>query len=219
MMIADRSRADAEAFLARLLRLDPTAVVRLRPPARAEQAPSSIVIWARLPFDVLVSRALAADVGRDVTVRASELLAALGAGRDLPAPRDADWRWPLPPPAAVDVEEVPAAEVLRVAAAAADTARTALGSGVGGRAVGSRRVRDALLDHVPIVVEAGAERVEVRQRLVQAVVRMSFVKPDGRVMVRRAGAWVGLAGEFGAAWHRPIGESLNLHVPPYRSNG
>jgi hypothetical protein len=213
-MIADESRADAGAFLARLLRLDPAAVVRLRPGSVGH-----VVIWARLPFDALVSRGLAADIGRDVTVRASELLAAVGAGRDLPAPRDADWRWPLPPPAAVDVEEVPAAEILRIAAAAADTARAALGSGVDGRAVGSRRVRDALLDHVPIVVEAGAERVEVPQRLVQAVVRMSFVKPEGRVVVRRAGAWVGLAGEYGAAWHRPIGESLNLSVAPYRTNG
>jgi hypothetical protein len=158
-------------------------------------------------------------VARDVTVRADELLTAVGDGRDLPAPRDADWRWPLPSPSAVDVEEIPAAEVLRIAAAAADTARSALGAGVDGRAVGSRRLRDALLDHVPIVVQAGGERVEVPQRLVQAVVRMGFVKPDGRVVVRRAGAWVSLAGEFGAAWHRPIGESLNLHVSPYRTNG
>jgi hypothetical protein len=213
-VIAAESRADAGAFLARLVRLDPSAVVRLRP-----GSPGQILIWARLPFEVLVSRGLRADVARDVTVRADELLTAVGDGRDLPAPRDADWRWPLPSPSAVDVEEIPAAEVLRIAAAAADTARSALGAGVDGRAVGSRRLRDALLDHVPIVVHAGGERVEVPQRLVQAVVRMGFVKPDGRVVVRRAGAWVSLAGEFGAAWHRPIGESLNLHVSPYRTNG
>jgi hypothetical protein len=213
-VIADESRADAEAFLGRLLRLDPNAVVRMRPASAG-----LVLIWARLPFDVLVSRGVRADVARDVTVRAGELLAAVGAGRDLPAPRDADWRWPLPSLSAVDVEEIPAAEVLRIAAAAAETARMALDAGIDGRAVGSRRLRDALLDHVPIVVEAGGERVEVPQRLVQAVVRMGFVKPDGRVIVRSAGAWVGLAGEFGAAWHRPIGESLNLHVSPYRTNG
>jgi hypothetical protein len=80
-------------------------------------------------------------------------------------------------------------------------------------------LRDALLDHVPIVVETATARVEVPQRLVQAVVRMSFVRPGGAVVVRRAGAWVGLGGEFGAAWHRPNGDSLNLHVSPYRSNG
>jgi hypothetical protein len=221
-VIADGSRADAGAFLSRLVRLDPNAVVRLRPGSDGR-----VLIWARLPFDPLVVRGLAAAVERDVTVRAGELLTAVGAGRELPAPRDADWRWPLPPPAAVDVETVPADEVLRIAAAAADTARAALSSGVGGRAVGSRRVRDALLDHVPIVVEAdgadgqktGGQRVEVPQRLVQAVVRMGFVTPGSRVIVRRAAAWVGLAGEHGAAWHRPIGESLNLHVSPYQTNG
>jgi hypothetical protein len=213
-VIADGSRADAGAFLSRLVRLDPKAVVRLRPLSE-----DRVLIWARLPFEALVVRGLAAAVERDVTVRAGELLTAVGAGGGLPVPRDADWRWPLPPPAAVDVEPLPADDVLRVAAAAADTARAALGSGVGGRAVGSRRVRDALLDHVPIVVEADGQRVEVPQRLVQAVVRMGFVTPGSRVMVRRAAAWVGLAGEYGAAWHRPIGESLNLHVPPYQTNG
>jgi hypothetical protein len=222
-VIADGSRADAGAFLSRLVRLDPAAVVRLRP-VRAERAPSGgfeeqVLIWARLPFDALVVRGLAAAVERDVTVRASELLTAVGADRELPVPRDADWRWPLPPPAAVDVETVPADDVLRVAAAAADTARAVLGSGIGGRAVGSRRVRDALLDHVPIVVDADGQRVEVPQRLVQAVVRMGFVTPGSRVIVRRAAAWVGLAGEHGVAWHRPIGESLNLHVSPYQTNG
>ena len=48
---------------------------------------------------------------------------------------------------------------------------------------------------------------------------MGFVEADDRRRVRRAGSWIGLAGEYGAAWHRPIGESLNLHVSPYRSNG
>jgi hypothetical protein len=111
--------------------------------------------------------------------------------------------------------------VHRVAAAAAETARTALDEGVGGRAVGSRRVRDALLDHVPIVVETTDGRVDVPQRLVQAVIRMNFVGgPDGPpVGVRRAGPWVGLVGAYGAGWYRSIGESLNLQVSPYRTNG
>ena len=72
-----------------------------------------------------------------------------------------------------------------------------------------------------IVVEAagGSPRTEVPQRLIQAVVRMGFLTTESNVVVRRAGSWVGLAGEYGAAWHQPIGESLNLHVSPYRSNG
>jgi hypothetical protein len=209
-MIAAAGRGDAGAFLARLLRLDPRAVVRLRPtdggPAR---------LWARLPFDVLVTRPVAANVHSDVTVDAAELAAWLEApDRPEPARRDAAWRWSLPGSDGRTVEAVPAVEVARVAAAAARTLRTAVTAGVGGRAVGERALRDALLDHVPIVVTGpGDERVEVPQRLVQAVVRMGFLPPDGRVpataeradvvTVRRTGTWVGLAAAYGSAWYAP----------------
>lgn len=214
-MIPPEVRADVGAFLGRLLRLDKAAVVRLVPGV------GSTALWAHLPFGVLVVRGIPAIGGRDVTVRAEELLDSLSGDATLPASRDPDWRWLLPPSTGRRVEEVPAAEVLRVAAAAAETARTVLDEGIGGHAVGSRRVRDALLDHVPIVVETADGRVDVPQRLVQAVIRMNFVGgPDGPpVGVRRAGPWVGLAGAYGAAWYRPIGESLNLQVSPYRTNG
>jgi hypothetical protein len=214
-VIPEPVRADVGAFLSRLLRLDRAAVVRLVPGV------GSTALWAHLPFGVLVVRGLPAVGGRDVTVRAAELLDAVRDDGALPATHDRDWRWLLPPSTGRRVEEVPAAEVLRVAAAAAETARTALDEGVGGRAVGSRRVRDALLDHVPIVVETADGRVDVPQRLVQAVIRMNFVGgPDGPpVGVRRAGPWVGLAGAYGAAWYRPVQDSLNLQVAPYRTNG
>jgi hypothetical protein len=215
-VIAPASRPAAGAFLTRLLRLDPAAVVRLRPVTG-----SGVVIWARLPFAVLVNRPLVADVDRDVTVRARELFEAVRDGGGLPPARDSHWRWPLPSTAGDEVEAVPAAEVRRVAAAAASTARTAMDEGVAGRAVGSRRIRDALLDHVPIVIDTGTSRVQVTQRLVQGIVKMDFVGNDdaGVVVVRRSGAWIGLAATHGSAWYRPIGESLNLHVSPYRSNG
>jgi hypothetical protein len=231
-VIPQAARRDAGAFLSRLLRLDAAAVVRLVPgaPAPAHMEGSALrtapgvgstALWGRVPFGVLVVRGLPAVSARDVTVRASELLDAVRDGAALPASRDEEWRWLLPPSTGRRIEEIPAAEVRRVAAAAAQTARTALGEGVGGRAVGSRRVRDALLDHVPIVVETPEGRVDVPQRLVQGVIRMNFVgAADGPpVGVRRAGPWVGLAGAYGAAWYRPIGESLNLHVQPYRTNG
>lgn len=214
-MIPSEARADVGAFLSRLLRLDRAAVVRLVP------GPSHSALWARLPFDVLVVRGLPPTGGRDVTVRASDLWDALRDDTGWPSAHDREWRWLLPPSTGRRIEEIPAAEVHRVAAAAAETARAALDEGVSGRAVGSRRVRDALLDHVPIVVETTDGRVDVPQRLVQAVIRMNFVGgPDGPpVGVRRAGPWVGLAGAYGAAWYRSIGESLNLHVSPYRPNG
>jgi hypothetical protein len=202
-VIGEAGRADAGAFLARLVRLDRAALVRLRPTGAGAE------MWAMLPFGVLVVRTLAVPVDGDVTVDASALLEGLGTGGS-PRRRDQAWRWPLPPSRGRVVETIPAAELARVAEAASSTLRTAVGEGVGGRPVGERAVRDALLDHVPVVVTSEeGERVEVPQRLVQAVVRMGFLgrsavtSGDDSVAVRVAQAWIGLAAPYGSAWYRP----------------
>jgi hypothetical protein len=208
------SVADAGAYLARLVRLDAAALVRLRP-----AGDRTLELWARLPFEVLVTRRVRAGLTEDVTVRASDLLRSLDAGGDRLPPRyDAQWRWPLPPGAGLAVERMPAAEVHRVGAAAGATLRAAVTGGVRGRAVGERVLRDALLDHVPVVVFTDdGTRVEVPQRLVQAVVRMGFLGPAAAeveapaVDVRVAHGWVGLAGAFGTGWHR---SSRGLEVRP-----
>ncbi len=193
-------------FLVRVLRLDPASVVRLRP------SPDAVEWWSRLPFGVLASRRIPGVVSGDVTVRADALLAALEPVGPLPLGplppgRDTDWRWPLPPAAVKTVEWLPVAEVVRVSEAAAETIRTASVEGVGGRAVGSRALRDALLDHVPIVVRTDdGQRYDVPQRLVQAITRMGFLPvsaSDQVVEVRVGGPWVGLAAPYGSAWYRP----------------
>jgi len=218
-VIGEAGRGDAGAFLARLVRLDPAALVRLR------YVRSGVAeMWAMLPFGALAVRALATDFESDITVGAAALLNAL-ADPQAPWPprRDEAWRWPIPPSHGRAVETVPALEVARVATAASRTLRAATEHGVSGRPVGERVVRDALLDHVPIVVTGAAgERVEVPQRLVQAVVRMGFLRPSGPsspdaeqterhqiVTVRLAGSWVGLAASYGSAWYRPT-SSLHL---------
>ncbi|HEY7176317.1 MAG TPA: hypothetical protein VH442_15485 [Micromonosporaceae bacterium] len=198
--------ADVEAFLVRLVRLDPAALVRVR------YEPRHTTLWGRVPWNALVSRTVAGtfDADRDaivadIVVRASDWLDAPAEtdARDL-ARVDAKWRSPLPPSGRDVLEVIPAAEVRRLAAAAADTLRATEAGGIGGRAVGSRAVRDALLDHVAIVVSAGPSRVEIPQRLVQAVVRMGFAAADDEpVRVLRAGPWIGLAAAFGTAWWRP----------------
>ncbi|SBT49932.1 hypothetical protein [Micromonospora narathiwatensis] len=197
--------ADAGAFLARLARLDPAALVRLRPVPGAGRT----TLWARLPWGVLVARTVTGAAPGDVTVAAGELLAELAAGgAALPRRRDDGWRWPLPPPASRAVETLPAEEVRRIAAAAAGTLREAVTHGVSGRAVGQRALRDALLDHVAVVVtpdSAPDVPVEVPQRLVQGLVRMGFLGA-GDVQVRVAGHWVGLIGPYGAAWSRKVAE-------------
>jgi hypothetical protein len=216
---------DAAAFLSRLTRLDPTAVVRLR----RSGTPELTALWARLPWSVLVTRTVSGAGPADATVSAAALLAEVARGGvDLPPRCDEHWRWPLPTSAGQVVETMPGADVRRVAAAAAGTLRTAAEEGVSGRAVGQRALREALLDHVAIVIEepppdtpataesgvagaaAAGRRIEVPQRLVQAVVRMGFLggRPsiDEYVQVRLAGRWIGLAAPFGAAWLLPASQ-------------
>jgi hypothetical protein len=154
-----------------------------------------------------------------VTVRAKELFDVVRAGGDrLPAAVDAQWRWPLPPHAGAPVEELPAAEVRRVADAAAKVVRDAIAEGVGGRAVGTRRIRDAMLDHVPFVIDHEGVRFDVPQRQVQGLVRMGFLGADP-VAVRRAARWTGLTATHGSCWYLPVGETLYLQVAPYQPNG
>jgi hypothetical protein len=219
-VIAAAGRDDAGVFLVRLLRLDPQALVRLRPGAA-----NGTEMWAMLPFRVLVMRTLSTSSEADRTVAAADLLASLSEpGRAL-ARHDAAWRWPLPSSRGRAVETIPAYEVTRVAAAASRTLRLAATEGVGGRVVGERVVRDALLDHVPIVVtSADGETADIPQRLVQAVVRMGFLgrvtssdsasalgshhaplpAGDNTVTVRLAMGWIGLDASYGSAWYRPV---------------
>jgi hypothetical protein len=203
--------ADVGALLSRLVRLDPAAVVRLRPAGAG--APRRVTLWAPLPWGVLVARSAAGGPAADVTVAAGALLDEVTRGGvALPPRRDADWRWPLPSGGGQVVERVREAEVRRIAAAAAGTLRSASAHGVGGRAVGQRALRDALLDHVAIVVSppGGGAPVEVPQRLVQAVVRMGFLGPDGGrdiwADVRVAGRWTALSAPYGIAWLPPVGQ-------------
>jgi hypothetical protein len=111
----------------------------------------------------------------------------------------------------VAVEAVSGADIWRVADAAEVTLRDAMTHGIGGRTAGERVVREALLDHVPIkVTSPTGERVEVSQRLVQALVRMNFLaRPgEGLVTVRVIGGWIGLSATYGSCWHRPTSSLL-----------
>jgi hypothetical protein len=188
-------------FLTRLVRFDPGALVRLRPGGE---------MWGALPWGVLVVTA-ADPVATDRTVSAKDLLAGIAQ----PQNRDSEWRVGLPPATAESVELLPAAVVRRMAQSAAVTLRTAIESGVDGKPVGSRRLRDALLDHVVVTVTVDRESspafgriVPISQRLVQAVARMGWADTGETVDVRIAGPWVGLSTESGAAWHRPAGPTL-----------
>jgi hypothetical protein len=189
-------------FLTRLLRFDPDALVRLRPPAQ---------MWGALPWGVLaVTRGEPVDT--DHTVSARDLLAGVAA----PANRDSQWRLGLPPATAETVEVLPASVVRDMARSAAATLRTALESGVDGKPVGSRRLRDALLDHVCVTVTVDrpdsryfGRVVSVPQRMVQALTRVGFVDPAAdSIDVLLGGPWVGMATSLGAVWYRGAGPML-----------
>jgi hypothetical protein len=208
-MIGPAGRADAGAFLARLVRLDPGALARVRPVGDGVAE-----LWAMLPFGVLVVRRVAADLTTDTTVAAAELLNTLSDDSSTSIHRrDESWRWPLPPTRSETVEQIPAGEIMSVATAAERTLRMAVTEGVGGRRVGERVVRDALLDHIAIVATGqDGTRAEVPLRLVQALVRMGFVpriddlvtQSETSVTVRIARDWVGLEGSYGSAWYRTV---------------
>lgn len=195
---------DAGAFLARLTRLDPAAPVRLR------SSGGRTALWARLPWEVLVTREVAGPGPGDATVSATELLAVLAAGGNLlPQRRDTRWHWPLPPAAGRTVESITGVELARLATAAAGTLREVATGGVAGRVVGPRAVRDALLDHVALVVTPDdGEPVQISQRLVQAVARMGFLGPGDadqvQARVRVASGWVGISAPYGVAWRQSV---------------
>jgi hypothetical protein len=182
--------------------MDPTGLVRFRPVGSGMSE-----LWARLPFDVLVTRRVRSALTEDATVRAAELLTRLERGESgLPARQDLAWRSPLPSDHGQVLEVVPGREFRDIARAAADTMRAAVGRGVG-----ERRLRDELLDHVALVVTRGQQRDEVTVRLVQGVVRMGFLGTEDPtpVRIRRSGDWLGAEARFGCAWHR-TGRGLTL---------
>jgi len=190
-VIAAADRPELAQFVSRLLRLDPAALVRLRP-----EPNGSGCAWAMLPFRVLVGRRLSQSPPTDITVRAADLARALADGEVGELARwDEAWRWPVPSSPGRTVEHIPVAEVRRLAHAAARTVRQAMTEGVNGRAVGERALRDALLDHVAIVVTGDdGERIEIPQRMVQALVRTGLLDPAPEATVSGETVGTGTAG-------------------------
>jgi hypothetical protein len=192
-------RDDLGAFVARSVRLDQQAVVRLR-----SRAGDLVEAWVSTPFDVLATRTVRGSVRpADVTVSGNELLAALavvgGERLDPGPPRDLLWRAALPPGEGWQVvDELP----VRVVAELADK-----GIEVARRNPGPRgSAPTSLLDQEVLTVSGSGLDVKVPMRCLFALSGMGFLAGDGpepeTVRVTATDSWLRLDARYGAVLRR-----------------
>lgn len=190
-------RDDLGAFVARAVRLDGAATVRLRGREGRVEA------WVATPFDVLATRSVpgAVEPG-DLTVAGSELLAALavvgGATVDPGRPQDVLWRSELPPERGWHaVDEVPAHVLAGLADRGVALARE--NPGPQGTPPAS------LLDQKVITVSGDGFEVPVPLRCLFALAGMGFVGEAGAqdaVRVSATDTWLRLDARYGAVVRR-----------------
>jgi len=210
---------DARAYLARVHRLDPAALVRLRSVRNG-----TVALWTQLPVDVLAMRAVPGDLigADDVVVAVRDLLDRLDGTTDgtaseakellLTAGRDADWRASLPGDGFQRLDEVPATELERLARAGARTFEAAQAAGTGRSGAGARALTEAVLDHIALRVEGRGGTAEVPQRLVQALGTLGFLGL-GLVAVDVSPTWVRLVATYGSV-HRHRTDTPRLALRP-----
>lgn len=189
-------RADLGAFVARVVRLDAAAVVRL------VAAGDTVRAWAETPFSVLATRTVHGRVDPpDVTAPASALLTALAVERaDTVDPgAGGPWLAALPPSTGwAPVDEVPGDAVGGLAERGIALAR---------RHAGPMGPPASLMDQTVLTVTAddgGAPAVKVPLRCLLALSGMGFLDGGDPVRVSAAGSWSRLDATFGAVVHRRV---------------
>jgi hypothetical protein len=190
-------RDDLGAFVARAVRLDPDAIVRLR------DGDGQVHAWVDTPFDTLVTRSVRGLVRPgDITVASTDLLAAVAvhgvAVSDPGRAQDALWRCPLPPERGwYAVDQVPADVLADLTDQGAAVARDNPGPH------GSPSA--ALLDQKVITVSGAGFEVGVPLRCLFALSGMGFAGPPGAsdtVRVSATDSWLRLDARYGAVLRR-----------------
>jgi len=194
-------RSDLGAFIARVVRLDQVATVRLR------ASGATVTAWASTPFDVLATRSvLGTVVPADVTVPAAGLLTALAVERaDTVDPGTGGlWLGELPPTEGwAPVDTVPAAELEGL---------TERGLAVARENAGPLGPPASLLDQTVLTVTraSGGPAIKVPLRCLLALSGMGFLGDadpggdGGVVRVSATGTWMRLDARYGAVVRRRL---------------
>jgi hypothetical protein len=188
-------RGDLGAFVARVVRLDQAALVRL------QGGDGTVTAWASTPFDVLATRPVHGVLDpSDVTVPAAGLLTALTVERaETVDPGSGGlWQGELPPAEGwYPVDDVPAAELEGL---------TERGLAVARENAGPLGPPASLLDQTVLTVSAGSRpAVKVPLRCLFALSGMGFLGEDGpAVRVSATGTWLRLDAHYGAVVRRRI---------------
>ena len=195
-------RRDLAAFVDHALRLDDTAVIRLR-----NRSAGLLTAWVATGFDVLASRVVVGRVRpEDLSVGADALARGLTAMDDSgyvdPGfPMDSAWRGALPPDAGfTHLEDIPARVVLDLAQRGARLAK---------EHSSSHGPPVSLLDQEVIQVSAPDASVGLPMRCVFALTAMGFlpqspeaVGADEMIRVRILPTWLRIDARFGSVYRR-----------------
>lgn len=194
-------RADLGVFVERALRLDETAVIRLR-----MRADGLLGAWVATVFDVLAVRVVAGRMEPgDVTCAADQLRRGLmecdlspdeSGSIEAGLPMDSAWRGALPPESGfVHLDDVPVDVVASLAKQGADLAR---------ENAGPHGPPASLLDQEVLHVSAGSNEAAVPMRCVMALTAMGFMPeaPGEVVRVRALPGWLRIDARFGSVFRR-----------------
>jgi hypothetical protein len=198
----DAHRADLAAFVDHAMRLDDTALVRLR-----ARSAGQLTAWAATGFDVLASRVVVGKVRPvDLTVSADGLargLSAMDASGyvDPGFSMDSAWRSALPPESGfTHLDDVPAQVILDLAQRGARLAK---------EHSSSHGPPVSLLDQEVIRVSSADISVGLPMRCVFALTAMGFlpqspdlIDADETIRVRILPAWLRLDARFGSVYRR-----------------
>lgn len=212
-VLSDNDRGDVAAFVARAAQVDDSGVLRCK-----QRADGRIGLWVRTGFDVLATRSVFGTVTpSDVVAELSALRASAEAGDDLLSvgfALPAAWHGALPGENGfVHLDDVPARELIALARAGAEVARTESG------ALGPA---SSLLDQEVIEVtsaQAPGEVAGITMRAVFALTAMGFVRDarghqisedspleaiaaDEPVRVRVSPTWVRVDARYGSVYQR-----------------